>query len=651
MKISTILDQIDMGSMALPEFQRGYVWNRTQVRELMNSLYKRYPVGSLLVWETKRDTTMARGQDNMAENVKMLLDGQQRMTSLYGIIRGKAPQFFDGDPKLFSDLYFNVAEEAFEFYAPMKMDENPNWVDVTELMKRGIELFISKYSSDPEKSKDLGLFITRLNQVHQIQDVNLHVEEITGEDKDTDTVVEIFNKVNSGGTKLSKGDLALAKICGSWPEARSELKTRLTKWKRAGFNFKMDWYLRCINSIVTGEAKFQNLDEVSTRDFKSGLERAEEAIDKLLNTIASRLGLDHDRVLGSVYSFPLMCRYISENRMNLGDHRKRDQLLYWYIHSMLWGRYAGSTESTLDKDLDLIEDSERAIANLIQELRQNRGDLKLYASDFRGWSRGARFYPMLYMLTRVWHAKDWGTGDELTHHLLGNLSGLQLHHIFPKAYLYDSNYQRRDVNALANMTFLTQETNLEISDKPPIRYFPEIESKHPGVLASHWIPMDENLWKKENFKDFLIARQKLLAEASNKFLDRLKVGDVEENEFTNDVLSKREKPKHLRIDSIDDQAEEQMLADLQSWLREMGLQEGEWGLEILDENDEQEAIIDLAWPDGVQQYLSHPVALLINEDEETKKVANRSGFRYFTAIEEFKKYILNEIMNSDIYDV
>ncbi|MEX2347749.1 MAG: DUF262 domain-containing protein [Balneolaceae bacterium] len=646
MKISTILDQIDMNSMALPEFQRGYVWNRTQVRELMNSLYKRFPVGSLLVWETKRDKTIARGQDNVTENVKMLLDGQQRMTSLYGIIRGKAPKFFDGDPKVFTDLYFNVEDESFEFYGPMKMDGNPNWVDVTELMKNGIEPFISKFSADPDKNATLGQYIKRLNQIHQIQEINLHVEEITGEDKDTDTVVEIFNKVNSGGTKLSKGDLALAKICGSWPEARNELKGRLLRWKKAGFDFKMDWYLRCINAVVSGEAKFQNLDDITIKKFKEGLEVAEKAIDKLLNTISSRLGLDHDRVLGSVYSFPLMCRYIYDNGMSLGDHRQRDQLLYWYIHTMLWGRYAGSTESTLDKDLDLIEDTDQPIENLVQELRQNRGDLKLYGSDFRGWSRGARFYPMLYLLTRVWHAKDWGSGDELSHHLLGNLSGLQLHHIFPKAYLYDSDYERREVNALANMTFLTQETNLKISDKPPIQYFPDIESKHPGALASHWIPMDENLWKKENFKDFLVARQELLANAANKFLNELKEGHVEELEFTQDVFSEKKEPLHVRVDSIADQEEEQMLVDLQSWLSEQGLPEGDWGYEVLDENEEPEAIIDLAWPDGVQKHLSHPVALLIDEDEETKKIVNKAGFRYFTSVDEFRKYILKEILNS-----
>src|SRR5690625_634218 len=649
MKISTILDQIDMGSMALPEFQRGYVWNRGQVRELMASLYRRFPVGSLLVWETKRDKTIARGQDNIAENVKMLLDGQQRITSLYGIIRGKAPQFFDGDPKIFTDLYFHVEDEVFEFYGPMKMDGNPLWIDVTELMQKGIQPYVKSFATDPELSPHFDLYIERLNNIHQIQGIKLHIDEITGADKDTDTVVEIFNKVNSGGTKLSKGDLALAKICGSWPEARSELRKRLRKWKDAGFDFKMDWYLRCINSVATGEAKFHALDEITTAQFKETLEIAEKGIDKLLNTIASRLGLDHDRVLGSVYSFPLMVRYIAQNRMSLGDHRQRDQLLYWYIHSMLWGRYAGSTERTLDKDLEVIENTETPIENLIQELRQTRGHLKLYGSDGRGGSRGARFYPMLYLMTRVWHAKDWGTGDELSRHLLGNLSSLQLHHIFPKAYLYDSDYERREVNALANMTFLTQETNLQISDRPPADYFHEIESTFPGVLQSHWIPMDEQLWKKENFKEFLVARQELLADADNSFLTELCEGRVSETEISEELKFRTEASLHHRVDSIIGPEEEQLLKDLQSLITAQNLPEGEWGFEIVNETGEPEAILDLAWPDGVQRYLSQPVALLIDEDDETRKAANKAGFRYFNSIPEFKNYILKEILNGTIY--
>ena len=124
MKIQTILDQIDLGAMALPEFQRGYVWNREQVRGLMYSLYRKHPVGSLLVWVTQTDNADARGdQELQAGSVKLLLDGQQRITSLYGLMRGQPPKFFDGDKRSFTGLYFNIKDELFEFYMPTKMKD------------------------------------------------------------------------------------------------------------------------------------------------------------------------------------------------------------------------------------------------------------------------------------------------------------------------------------------------------------------------------------------------------------------------------------------------------------------------------------------------------------------------------------------------
>ena len=88
------------------------------------------------------------------------------------------------------------------------------------------------------------------------------------------------------------------------------MKGRLGKWERAGFNFKLDWLLRCINTILTGEALFAALEKVNVAQFKGGLDRAEKAIDSLLNLISSRLGLDHDRVLGSRYSFPVLARFL-----------------------------------------------------------------------------------------------------------------------------------------------------------------------------------------------------------------------------------------------------------------------------------------------------------------------------------------------------
>ncbi len=93
-----------------------------------------------------------------------------------------------------------------------------------------------------------------------------------------------------------------------------------------------------------------------SRSFQGGLSKAEKRIDALLNLISSRLGLDHDRVLGSRYSFPVMARYLDARAGKLGDHRERDRLLYWYVHCFLWGRYTGSTETVLNQDLDAIEE-------------------------------------------------------------------------------------------------------------------------------------------------------------------------------------------------------------------------------------------------------------------------------------------------------
>ena len=126
MKISNILDNIDSGRMVLPEFQRGYVWNREQVRSLFESLFRRHPVGGLLVWVTESKTAAHRGGEQLpAGAVNLLLDGQQRMTTLYGVVRGKPPTFFDGNSQAFSNLMFHLEDEAFAFYQPIKMRGRP----------------------------------------------------------------------------------------------------------------------------------------------------------------------------------------------------------------------------------------------------------------------------------------------------------------------------------------------------------------------------------------------------------------------------------------------------------------------------------------------------------------------------------------------
>ena len=181
MKVSAILDQIDLGSIALPEFQRGYVWNRNQVRGLMQSLYRRHPVGSLLVWVTPTDAAETRGDQQLAPGVvNLLLDGQQRITSLYGLVRGKAPAFFDGNARAFTDLRFHLEDETFAFYLPLKMRDDPLWIDVTELMRKGTGVVVQRFVADPDYQDRISEFLTRLSRIDNIKEIDLHIEEVTG---------------------------------------------------------------------------------------------------------------------------------------------------------------------------------------------------------------------------------------------------------------------------------------------------------------------------------------------------------------------------------------------------------------------------------------------------------------------------------------
>lgn len=650
MKISTILDYIDNGHMALPEFQRGYVWNRDQVRGLMDSLYRRHPVGSLLVWATESKGAQYRGEGDLAPGVvKLLLDGQQRMTTVYGIVRGRPPQFFDGNSGTFAGLHFHVDTEEFRFYQPTKMKGDPLWIEVTRLMQEGIGPFLAALGGIPEIQPKLTSYVNRLNAIHSIQAVEVHVEEVTGADKTIDVVVDIFNRVNSGGTKLSKGDLALAKICAEWAGARDTMQASIEKWRKAGYHFNLDWLLRNVNTVTTGEALFSALHEVSAETFEDGLNRTVKVVDYLLNVVAGRLGLDHDRILFGRYAFPVMARYVDQRGGSLPDGKERDRLLFWYIHSAMWGRFSGSTETVINRDLVHIEQLDGGIERLISAVQLERGDLRVRPGHFAGWSLGARFYPMLYLLTRTGEAKDWGTGLPLKSGLLGKLSRLEVHHIFPRSLLYKQGHRRPDVNAVANYCFLTQETNLAISATPPEVYFEQVEENHPGALASQWIPMDRSLWKLDRYLDFLEARRELLAVAANALLDNLYPQPAEaalpEFALTATVVPPCKEPVSFLPGGVDDEAEERLLLECRDWVSARGLPEAEYEYELADpETGVPLAILDLAWPNGLQEGLSEPVAVLLGEGPETRGAANVAGYRYFTDVTAFKHYVEHEVL-------
>jgi hypothetical protein len=626
-KLSVILAQIDSGTLLLPEFQRGYVWNRDQVRGLMRSLYLGYPVGGLLLWETEVNETSVKGPGGSGVRL-LLLDGQQRITSLYGVVQGRPPAFFEGKAEVFTGLHFDVEDEVFEFYAPGKMRDNDRWVDVTKLFTDGLVPHLAKFATYGEKA---AVYLERLARLQQVKDREFHEEKIIGPDKSVDVVVDIFNKVNSGGTKLSKGDLALAQLCAEWPGARQTMRTHLQRWAGVGFSFSLDWLLRNVTAVAAGRAAFSSLEHVSAAAFENHLKSASGYIDRFLETLSGRLGVDHDRVLMGRGSMPVMSRLLHLHGGKFTNHAESEKALYWYIHAALWGRHSASTETTLQQDYEAVERD--GVDALIRTLERWRGgSLAIQAHDFEGSSIGSRFYPLLYLLTRVNGARDMGSGLELKAGMLGKLASLQMHHVFPKALLYEADYERGEVNAIANFCFLTQETNLKVGKRQPQDYLAEAEDRHPGVLASQWIPDDPALWRIDRYRDFLAARRELLAASAQKFLAGLRNGAAQP------------KPEVIRpvvvVGETDDVRTAQITA-LVAELTAMGYAEPALDCEVADPATGRElAVAEAYWPDGLQVGQGRPVVLELDPESADLPRLEELGFEVFTSVDALRGFVI-----------
>ena len=303
MKISTILDHIDSGHIALPEFQRGYVWNRDQVRGLFDSLYRRHPVGGLLVWATESKTATHRGDGPLAAGVvKLLLDGQQRITTLYGVVRGKPPKFFDGNAQAFTGLRFHLDAETFAFYQPVKMQDDPLWIDVTELMKKGtagLGEFVARLESEPGPRAE-GRRLRRAAQPVARHHGHRPVRgggHRGGQD------------ARRGSRHLQSREQRRHQALQGRPGAGEDLR-RLAG--RAGHDEagaqgvggqRLPLQPRLAAALGEHRAhrrsQVQFLHDKTAEEVQDGLKRATKHIDTCLNLIGGRLGLDHEQVFSA----------------------------------------------------------------------------------------------------------------------------------------------------------------------------------------------------------------------------------------------------------------------------------------------------------------------------------------------------------------
>lgn len=486
-------------------------------------------------------------------------------------------------------------------------------------------------------------------KVQNIQETDIPSQPLTGEDKTPDVVVNIFNKVNSGGTKLTWGDLTLARICSQWPECRDEMKDCLAKWEAVGFKANLDWLLRAMIVIVYNNPQFDRIDAIDIPALKEGLSKAEKAVDCLLETFRTHLFIDKDNLYKNKFGLHVLIKYISDNNGRFPEQSTMFQLLHWYLTSTIWGYFSGTPDTKLASDLNAFAKTNLP-ETLLHNLRQTGQDAVPRAEHFDQQYYVSRFYALLYIMSRVHDARDWGTGNRLRHHSLGDGTNLEMHHIFPKAYLKKHGIPSKEINNIGNIAFQTAETNRTLGRRPPHEYMLEVQAKWPGALESQWIPTDSSLWCVENYKQFLEARRKLLSASVATLLKGLKGGKLPGQDVapaTSIHIPLESGPSGY--DSIDADDELELLSSLNDYAVENELPAGEIAYELVDPaSDEVVAVLDLAWPQGLQTGYSPAVAVLIEEESEVVVSVQNAGYRVLTSGDAFKAYIDSEIINPPV---
>ena len=535
MKISTILEKIDENQLFVPAFQREYVWKRDDAKQLIDSLIKEYPTGTMLTWETASPPEL-KGPHKYNEKqgaVKLLLDGQQRVTTLYMLIRGVIPPYYTA-PEIMNDtrdLFVHLETLELSYYMKTRMENNPLWQNITHVFQRKIR------ARDVVRTlEEKGEIFTREYE-DKIDDNTRAIENILAREFPEQTIpikasireaIDIFYKVNASGVALTDAELALAQISGYWPQARDRFKAKLAELEKEGYVFKLDFIvyvlLGCLHHMGSDMRKLH--DAVNDDVIRAAWERLEnQVLDYVVNLMRTNAFVDHTGEINSPYALvPIIVYCFDKNGTHLTDVEIR-KMVKWFFYSQVRARYVSQLPQKLDRDLRTIAESPQPFDALLQVIaEENR--LEILPTEFVG--HGIR-HPLFSMVR--WSFKSRGavcftTGMSLRKNM-GRKYQLERDHIFPYSKLKEVGYGGGNrvkyalAQELTNRAILTQIANRTKSATHAADYLAEVKKTFPKALELQCIPEDAELWKIENYDQFLEERRKILAKHLNAFLDTI----------------------------------------------------------------------------------------------------------------------------------
>jgi hypothetical protein len=560
--LTTLIQQIDLGVIGLPDIQRPFVWKDTKVRDLFDSMYKGYPVGYFLFWANANiEGTKGIGTAIKQKHPTLLIvDGQQRLTSLYAVVKGQEV-IRENYEKANIVIAFNPLEEKFEI-PDASIKRNPRYFqNISELWNEDADLFeitdtfIDRLKQSVEITSDEVKKIRKaFNNLTNLQGYPFSALELSAEINE-EQVADVFVRINSQGKKLNQADFILTLMSVFWEDGRRDLEEfcRLcripSKDSASPFNYLIDpnpdQMLRVSVGLAFRRARLQYVYSILRgKDLDSGdfsIDRREKqfqnlqnAQSKVLNIVnwhefikaIKQAGFARNEYISSAnnllyaYIFFLIGR--EDIKMDLYELKKI--ISKWFFMCSITGRYTGSPETAMESDLARLRGVENPeqFSKVLNEIidGQLTNDfwtitlpMDLSTSSSTSPSLYA-YYASQYVLNANGLFSKLKVSDLLQEGLRSKKSALERHHLFPKAWLERNGVlDQTHRNQIANYALVEWSDNINISDTHPREYLPnylERLSDSEKELMYYWHALPNN-WQEMNFDEFLVARRKLIA--------------------------------------------------------------------------------------------------------------------------------------------
>lgn len=537
-KVFEIVARAVSHDWSVPEFQRGFVWKAPQVRDLAESLWLDYPVGSILLWDStsQKNPPEPRGALDDGRSNLWLVDGQQRATALC-ILSGRKPYWWANSDEWNTilkryDIRFDIEARQPPYFvtasATVRALRTNRYIPLSDL----ITLDLNK-PMDRERLQSLARSIktdglcpgmdsmeiyTRLERVQRIRDREIVAVNIS---HDLEEVVDIFGRLNSKGTRVRETDIYLGVVAArdaGW--VREEFMPFLEKLDEKGFDITPNLLFQSVAAIGANRVRFKEIDEKFWTKSKIG--PAWKTACSAWQVVTDWLGelgiLTVDLLPGQSALIPAAYLF---SKYPKSDHRLASE---WLLQALRYGRYSGASHTAIEEDIKEIvgaSNAEEAIGGMRGRIRA----IEPFTPEFfmRDYSDGKFGRLMLYLLAFHNRAEDWdGTSRKIAFDGEKLVPGYepQFHHVFPRRFLKGI-VDDSMIEALANIAIIGGSTNLKISAKDPLNYFDKYNIGS-DKRAQQYIDGPVTSMTPENFPNWLDERAKKLAERSNRLVRELR---------------------------------------------------------------------------------------------------------------------------------